>query len=125
METARKGMWNASKQQLDDIASLHARLVDEYMPSCSQTVCDNLPLRNFIASYVPENVAGKYLSDIDDIREAEVSGKDGVVMKREVLQDGSPDRTTAISNAVLTLLALAAVAAIMLLVRRRRRKSGE
>lgn len=125
METARKGMWNASKQQLDDIASLHARLVDEYMPSCSQTVCDNLPLRNFIASYVPENVAGKYLSDIDDIREAEVSGKDGVVMKREVLQDGSSDRTTAISNAVLTLLALAAVAAIMLLVRRRRRKSGE
>lgn len=125
METARKGMWDASERQLEDIASLHARLVEEYKPSCSETVCDNFPLRNFIASHVPENIAQRYQADIEKIREADIQGTSGVVMKREVLDDGISGRTTVISNAVLTLLAASAVIAIVILVRRRRSKSGK
>ena len=123
METARKGMWDASEQQLCDIASLHTRLVDEYLPSCSETVCDNVPLRNFIASNVDASVAGRYNANIENIREARVSGQDGVVMKREVMDDGAAERKAVLSNTVVVAFAAAAIVVIVLLVRRRRKNS--
>ena len=123
METARKGMWDASEQQLRDIASLHTRLVDEYLPSCSETVCDNVPLRNFIASNVDASAAGRYNANIENIREARVSGQDGVVMKREVMDDGAAERKAVLSNTVVVAFAAAAIVVIVLLVRRRRKNS--
>ena len=50
METIRKGMWQASGQQIADIAKLHTDLVNKYKPSCSGFVCDNAKLRQFIVS---------------------------------------------------------------------------
>ena len=125
METARKGMWNASEQQLSDIASLHTRLVDEYLPSCSETVCDNVPLRNFIASNVDESAARRYNAGIDNVREARAVGGDGVVMKKEVLDEGAAGRTAVISNLAVALIAAGALVVIVLLVRRRRRNRQE
>lgn len=121
METARKGMWDASEQQLRDIASLHTRLVDEYLPSCSETVCDNAPLRNFIASNVDAPAAGRYNANIENIREARVSGQDGVVMKREVLDEGASERVALVSNTVVGVLGALVLVVIVLLVRNRRR----
>ena len=125
METARKGMWEASERQLKDIASLHTRLVDEYKPSCSETVCDNAPLRNFISSKVDAAAAGRYNAGIDNVRETELSGGDGVVMKRESLEVGAGERKAVLSNAVAVLLAAAAVAVSVLLVHNRRRNRQE
>lgn len=53
LETARKGMWNASAEQISTLAELHTEVVNEYRPSCSGFVCDNAKLRDFIASNVP------------------------------------------------------------------------
>ena len=50
MESARKGMWKSTPQQLKDIAKLHTETVNKYKPSCSGFVCDNAKLRNYIAS---------------------------------------------------------------------------
>ena len=125
METARKGMWDADARQLEDIASLHARLVDEYGPSCSETVCDNAPLRNFIASRVDSETAARYNAGIDDVREARISGGDGVVMKREELDTDVSSRTAALGGGVVTLLAVAALVVAVLIVRRRRRNLEE
>ena len=60
METARKGMWKASEQQLKDIAALHTELVNSYAPACSQFVCDNARLRDFIASRTEARAAAQY-----------------------------------------------------------------
>ena len=125
METARKGMWDAGERQLQDIAALHSRLVDEYLPSCSETVCDNAPLRNFIASKLDAPAAVRYNSNIDNIREARSSGSDGVVMKRETLDEGAARRTAVLSNTVVAVFAAAALVVIVLLVRRRRRNSPQ
>ena len=121
METARKGMWDAGERQLQDIADLHSRLVDKYLPSCSETVCDNAPLRNFIASKLDAPAAVRYNSNIDNIREARSSGSDGVVMKRETLDEGAAQRTAVLSNTVVAVFAAAALVVIVLLVRKRRR----
>lgn len=86
LETARKGMWDASPGQLESLAELHTELVEEYKPSCSGFVCDNAKLRDYISDRVsPERAAG-YRSSISEIRAENIaSADDGMVMKKQEL----------------------------------------
>ena len=124
METARKGMWQASAGQLAALAALHTELVAEYGPSCSGFVCDNALLREFIASNSTPDAASAYVRQIDDIRNAAAEGDRSMVLERET--SGAADRVTAIvSNTVVAAMVLAAVALSVMVVRRRRRKMEE
>lgn len=40
METASKGLWKATSEQLSEIATLHVELIEKRKPSCSNTVCE-------------------------------------------------------------------------------------
>ena len=124
METARKGMWEASQEQLAAIAKLHTELVEEYKPSCSGAVCNNSKLREFISAKTTPEMARKYEQNIQDIREASLSNDKGVVLKREELNEADKV-TTIISNAVVTVLAIAAIVILIGIVRRRRKKMEE
>lgn len=124
METARKGMWNASAEQLEAVAQLHTDLVDRYAPSCSGTVCNNAALREFIASSITPEEAVRYENSIKDIREASLSADSGVVLKRD-----NPDRadqvTTLVSNTLVAVMVAVAIGIFAWMVRRRRRKLEE
>lgn len=124
METARKGMWEASAEQLAAIAKLHTELVEQYKPSCSGAVCNNSKLREFIASKTTPEVARQYQQSIQDIREASLSNDKSMVLKREELNQ-TDKVTTIISNTVVTVLAIAAIVILIAVVRRRRKKMEE
>lgn len=120
METARKGMWKASEQQLADIAQLHTQLIAKYKPSCSGFVCDNAKLRDFIASKTDAASAVSYRKDITAIREQMVEGTDkGMVMKKEQVNTQTDETTNVLSNTVVVCVVLVLVVALILLVRRR------
>lgn len=120
METARKGMWKASEQQLVDIAQLHTQLIAKYKPSCSGFVCDNAKLRDFIASKTDAASAVSYRKDITAIREQMVEGTDkGMVMKKEQVNTQTDETTNVLSNTVVVCVVLVLVVALILLVRRR------
>lgn len=127
LETVRKGMWQASEQQVTDIARLHTELVDKYRPSCSGFVCDNAKLRQFIASNTDAQAASRYRENIDRIREAAASNdRKGMVMKKEEMNAAEAEQQTgAVSNRVVCIVALAAMVVLILLVRRRRKKMEE
>ena len=125
METARKGMWKATDQQLADIAKLHTELVNKHKPSCSGFVCDNAKLREYIASKTDEQTATEYKQNIKEIREASVSAdKKGMVMKKEELNKDN-GVTTVLSNLVVAVIVVAAIVVLVLLVRHRRKKMQE
>ena len=46
LESARKGLWKASAEQVAELAKLHTETVNKYRPSCSGFVCDNAKLRD-------------------------------------------------------------------------------
>ena len=124
METARKGMWDASIEQLAAIAKLHTELVDKYKPSCSGAVCNNAKLREYIASNTTPEAARKYEQDIREVREASLAEDKSMVLKREELTN--TDRiTTIISNSVVTALFVVAMVVLVVVVRRRRKKMEE
>lgn len=124
METARKGMWKASAEQLATIAELHTELVEEYKPSCSGAVCNNSKLREFIASKTTPDMARQYQQSIQDIREASLSNDKSMVLKREELNEADKV-TTIISNTVVAVLAIVAIVILIAVVRRRRKKMEE
>ena len=124
MESARKGMWKATPQQLKDIAKLHTETVNKYKPSCSGFVCDNAKLRNYIASKTDAASAKEYQQNVEQIRDAEAaknSNDKGMVMKKETLNDEAQKTTTMVSGIVVGVIVIVAFVMLAILIRRRRK----
>ena len=75
-ETARKGLWEATPEQLRAISALHVDLVDRYKPGCSGFVCDNAKLREAIRKNVVGPAGDAYLAAIDEVREGGAARND-------------------------------------------------
>ena len=128
MESARKGMWKATPQQLKDIAKLHTETVNKYKPSCSGFVCDNAKLRNYIASKADAASAKEYQQNVEQIRDAEAaknSSDKGMVMKKETLNEEAQKTTTVVSGIVVGVIVIVAFVMLAILIRRRRKNMVE
>lgn len=128
MESARKGMWKATPQQLRDIAKLHIETVNKYKPSCSGFVCDNAKLRNYIASKTDAASAKEYQQNVEQIRDAEaakISSDKGMVMKKETLNEDAQKTTTVVSGIVVGVIVIVAFVLLAVLIRRRRKNMVE
>lgn len=60
LETARKGLWDASDKQLGALTALHAELIEAHGAGCSGFVCGNAELRRFIGETLPAPAAESY-----------------------------------------------------------------
>ena len=128
MESARKGMWKATPQQLKDIAKLHTETVNKYKPSCSGFVCDNAKLRNYIASKTDAASAKEYQQNVEQIRDAEAaknSSDKGMVMKKETLNEDAQKTTTVVSGIVVGVIVIVAFVVLAIYLRRRRKMMRE
>ena len=128
MESARKGMWKATPQQLKDIAKLHTETVNKYKPSCSGFVCDNAKFRNYIASKTDAASAKEYQQNVEQIRDAEAaknSNDKGMVMKKETLNDDAQKTTTVVSGIVVGVIVIVAFVVLAIYLRRRRKMMSE
>lgn len=128
MESARKGMWKATPQQLKDIAKLHTETVNKYKPSCSGFVCDNAKLRNYIASKTDAASAKEYQQNVEQIRDAEAaknSSNKGMVMEKETLNEDAQKTTTVVSGIVVGVIVIVAFVMLAILIRRRRSQCEE
>lgn len=128
MESARKGMWKATPQQLKDIAKLHTETVNKYKPSCSGFVCDNAKLRNYIASKTDAASAKEYQQNVEQIRDAEAAKKSsdkGMVMKKETLNEEAQKTTTVVSGIVVGVIVIVAFVVLAVYLRRRRKMMRE
>ena len=124
METARKGMWKASAEQLKTIAELHTELVNKYKPSCSGFVCNNMKLQDFIASKTSSDISNQYKQQIRELRESSLSEDKSMVLKRDEMNK-SYKETNLVSNVLVAIIFLAAIIALVLIMRHRRKKMEE
>lgn len=122
LETVRKGLWQASEQQIAELARLHTELVNKYRPSCSGFVCDNAKLRDFIATKSAPAAAAQYKESIAEIREAAARKDKGVVMKKEELHPQADRQKTRLAAPWIAAAVVVALAGLALLVRRRRNR---
>ena len=120
MESSRKGYWKASEAQLKEVAKLHTELVNKYGASGSQMVSDNQKLQNYIANKVDAQSATAYKQQISEVRQEQVSEKDGKVLKKEEM-NAANEETTWVSNMVVAVIITVFVVLMIFLIRHRRK----
>lgn len=124
LETVRKGMWDATPEQVAEIARLHTESVAEHGAACSGFVCDNAKLRDFIASKVSKETAASYNKEVASVRAENISDEsDGKMMKKEELN--TVDKITNRINGVIVAVCAVIAIIIFAVVIRRRRKYSE
>lgn len=94
LETARKGYWKASEQQLKELSRLHAELVRDHDAGCSGFVCDNAKLRGFISQNLPGNLSKDYEKAIDQARNVQIEeNSESIVLKKDEKKETKPTKT--------------------------------
>jgi cobaltochelatase CobN len=125
LETARKGYWKASAQQLKDVAQLHTQLVKDHKAACSEFVCDNAKLRSFIAENVSQQQASDYSAGISAARDANVGNGKAMVLKKEqqTSNASSTDEATSSNTYVWWIVGIALLLAVLVIARLRNKKN--
>ena len=128
LETARKGMWKASPEQLSTLAQRHSELVAKYGASGGGMSADNKKLRAFISKQLSPEAAKEYQSKMKQLDESTSSGAPGdkgMVMKKETVAD----QAGAVTRSFNGLWVVAGVAvlflALLVLLRLKRRRDAE
>ncbi|MDE6460254.1 MAG: cobaltochelatase subunit CobN, partial [Paramuribaculum sp.] len=119
LETARKGMWQASEEQISNLVQLHTETVIHYKPSCSGFVCNNPKLRDFISSNVEAASAKTYNEYVADIRNENIADTDGMVLRKDELNDIEKS-TSRISGTLVAVGVVICLLIIFIVLKRRK-----
>lgn len=122
LETARKGMWDASPEQLSNLAELHTEMIEKHGAACSGFVCDNAKLRDFIAEKVDKRTASQYKSEVANVRAENVANGDGKVLTKEELNK-TDSITNSVNGIIVAACVLVTIAVAILILRRRKHSS--
>lgn len=124
METARKGMWKASEEQLGELARLHTDLVKEFGSTGSGFSGGNAKLQDFIARKVsPENAAA-YRQRVKEMKTAgTVADRKGMVLKKDEVAQVSRGEKNSL-NGVWIAGGVFVLFVLLLLVLKRKRKNS-
>lgn len=123
METARKGYWKATPQQLSNIAKLHTEMVTKYGPSGSSFEATNTDLQRFIAKNTDGASAKTYQQSLTNMSQTKADkNAKGMVMEKqtttsnESVESPSSSHRTEVIIAVLTI-----IIAFSVIVKKRRK----
>ena len=120
METARKGYWKATPQQLADVAALHVSLVSRFGPTGTAFERSANPqLQDFIARQAPQAEGKAYRQQMSQ----GVANARGMVMEKQTTQLGDAeedDGSGASGILVVTLIVLVLFVALAIVMRRKR-----
>jgi cobaltochelatase CobN len=124
LETARKGMWKATEQQLFDIAALHTELVKDFGPNGTGFAGNNFKLQNYIAQNVGQQSALEYKAQIKQMTtsssDIENTDKGTVLSKKDISQNQEGGKNNL--NGILIVSVVLAAFVVLLIILKKRRK---
>ena len=128
LETARKGMWKASPEQLSTLAQRHSELVAKYGPSGGGMSADNKKLRAFISQQLSPEAAKQYQSQMKQMDEgssADAPSQNGMVMKKETVADQAGAVTRNFNGLWIVAGVAVLFIGLLVLLRIKRRRDAE
>ncbi len=122
METARKGLWKASEQQLTDIAEVHTDLVKEFGPSGSGFSGSNDKLQDFISKKVSPEAARTYNRQIQQMKKnTSADAKNGTVLKKNELSLESQNEKNSLNGLIIVSIVLVIFVGLLVILRKKRK----
>ena len=128
LETARKGMWKASTEQLSTLAQRHSELVAKYGPSGGGMSADNKKLRAFISQQLSPEAAKQYqaqMKQMDEGSSADAPSENGMVMKKETVADQAGAVTRSFNGLWIVAGVAVLFIGLLILLRIKRRRDAE
>ncbi len=126
METARKGMWKATNQQLNHLAQLHTDLVKEFGASGSGFAGSNIKLQDFIAQKTTEVQAVEYKQQLEKMKNGGVVNleeQNGTVLKKqEVVQQENGEKNSLSAFWVISIVLVCFIGLLVLLRYKRKQQ---
>ncbi len=120
LETSRKGLWQASQEQLQTLANLHSALAERFGLEATDFARNNKKLQAYIEQKVSMAQKSQYQKAIK--QQAETQAKAGLVMKKEELQSQATDKPLTKGFPKIILLGLAFLGLIFALILWRKKK---
>ncbi|WP_281614789.1 cobaltochelatase subunit CobN [Flammeovirga sp. SubArs3] len=125
LETIRKGYWEASKEQIEKLVEVHQEMIKKHNAGCSEFVCDNSKLKDFIVSNSTDKTLNEnYLENLKNVREGsheklKSEEKKQIQLEKEVIQKDTKQDVSTIDEAFSTSelgIALAVIALLMMII---------
>ena len=125
LETARKGYWKATPEQLKAVAGLHTDLVAKYGTSGGGFADNNAKLQDFIAENVSAPQAADYKQQISEMKEAALADgnvQKGMTLKKNTIDTvGQPEEeTNKLSGTLVVSVVLAAFIILLMILKKKR-----
>jgi len=124
METARKGYWKATPQQLANIAKVHTEMVAKYGPSGSSFESANSDLQNFIAKNAGSQSAQGYKQTMTNMSQTQADkNAKGMVMEKQatLTAEQSEGSSSSMLNVAIVAVVLVVFVAVLFIVRKKKR----
>lgn len=125
LETARKGLWKATDQQLMDIANLHTDLVKEFGATGSNFSGSNIKLQDFIAKKAKSENTNAYKQQLQKMKSADASSeimKQGTVLKKEGVSQSEDGKENSLNGIVVVSMVLVIFVVLLVILRKKRQK---
>ena len=123
LETARKGMWQASPQQLTDVAKLHTDLVKEFGSAASGFSGNNTKLQHFIAQNVDNSTANEYRNQLQKMQTASSDNhKQGMVLKKDEVSQPNTGETNRLNGLWVGAVMVTLFVVLLVVLRQKRKK---
>lgn len=119
LESARKGYWKPLPEQLRAVADVHAEITRTHGAACTEFVCDNVKLQNFISENLNKETRAAYEQAMKTTLEADAGKGKEVVLKEEKLMQGEQYEKRTLHGLLVAALVLIALAAIVWKVKRK------
>ncbi len=123
LETARKGMWKASDEQLHTLATLHTTLVKEFGPNGSGFSGGNVQLQDFIAQKTDPENATQYKQQLQQMKQAVTvdNSERGTILKKEEIIRNEQNSENRFNGLLISGIILVAFIGILTVLRKKRK----
>ena len=120
LESARKGYWKASEEQLKTTAELHAATTAAYGAACTEFVCGNIKLEKFVSGLLDKSAKTAFEKTMSAMRSASASDGEEVILKEKRLKSAEGKSNFAAYAGTVGIVLTALLIILLLIIRRRR-----
>ncbi|MBR1516728.1 MAG: cobaltochelatase subunit CobN, partial [Bacteroidales bacterium] len=121
MESARKGFWHATDEQLASVAAVHSDLVQQFGPSGSSFVMANPKLQSFIEQQLPSQQAQAFRRGMSHSLSSS-GNSDALLMEKQTSVQGNDEQQSTLGSGLIVVSVVLVLFVVLVFVVRRRRK---
>jgi cobaltochelatase CobN len=119
IESARKGFWKPSAEQLKELARLHAEITKESGAACTDFVCNNEKLQAFVSKQLDGKLRTDYQHSMDAVKMS-ASGQKDMVLKEQNQRQTMWKRPHVVNGIVVGMVVVLGLVVLVVWLRRKK-----